>query len=77
MSHSVRDEVGPSLFRHILREIIDVDGTPAVLGVERGGEARLWLAEQSAYDVWQAQQRFKSAPMQVQPAPRIDSSVVA
>ncbi|MDO8412992.1 MAG: HigA family addiction module antitoxin, partial [Gallionellaceae bacterium] len=26
----------------------------AWLGVERGGEARLWLAEQSAYDLWQA-----------------------
>ncbi len=41
----------------------------AWLGVERGGEARLWLAEQSAYDVWQAAQRFKVKPMQVQPAP--------
>ena len=41
----------------------------AWLGVERGGEARLWLAEQSAYDVWQAEQRFKTAPMHVQPAP--------
>lgn len=41
----------------------------AWLGVERGGEARLWLAEQSAYDVWQAEQRFKAAPMHVQPAP--------
>ena len=41
----------------------------AWLGVERGGEARLWLAEQSAYDVWQAQQRFKAMPMRVQPAP--------
>jgi addiction module HigA family antidote len=41
----------------------------AWLGVDRGGEARLWLAEQSAYDVWQATQRFKAAPMQVQPAP--------
>ena len=40
----------------------------AWLGVARGGEARLWLAEQSAYDVWQAKQRFKAAPMQVQPA---------
>ncbi len=39
------------------------------LGVERGGEARLWLAEQSAYDVWQAAQRFKAKPMRVQPAP--------
>ena len=41
----------------------------AWLGVARGGEARLWLAEQSAYDVWQAKQRFKTVPMQVQAAP--------
>ena len=43
----------------------------AWLGVDRGGEARLWLAEQSAYDVWQAEQRFKAAPMRVQSAPRM------
>ena len=41
----------------------------AWLGVERGGAARVWLAQQSAYDVWQAQQRFKAAPMRVQAAP--------
>ena len=41
----------------------------AWLGVERGGEARLWLAQQSAYDVRQAQQRFMASPMRVQPAP--------
>ena len=41
----------------------------AWLGVARGGEARLWLAEQSAYDEWQARERFKAAPMHVQPAP--------
>jgi len=41
----------------------------AWLGKERGGEARLWLAEQNAYDIWQAQQRFAIAPMQVTPAP--------
>jgi antitoxin HigA-1 len=41
----------------------------AWLGVERGGEARLWLAEQSAYDVWQAQQRYAKTPMHVQMAP--------
>lgn len=40
----------------------------AWLGVKRGGDARLWLAEQAAYDVWQAQERFKAAPMRVQPA---------
>ena len=43
----------------------------AWLGVERGGDARVWLAEQSAYDMWQAQTRFKDKPMQVQPAPVI------
>ena len=43
----------------------------AWLGVERGGDARVWLAEQSAYDMWQAAQRFKAAPMHVQPAPAL------
>jgi antitoxin HigA-1 len=41
----------------------------AWLGVDRGGDARVWLAQQSAYDVWQAIQRFKTAPMRVQAAP--------
>ena len=40
----------------------------AWLGVARGGEARLWLAEQSAYNVWQAKQGFKTVPMHVQAA---------
>lgn len=31
----------------------------AWLGVERGGEARIWLAEQSAYDLWQVRKSFK------------------
>src|SRR5574340_1178784 len=44
----------------------------AWLGLERGGEARLWLAEQSAYDVWQAQQRFKAAPSTCNPRRPID-----
>jgi len=39
------------------------------LGPDCGGDARAWLAEQSAYDMWQAQQRFKIAPMRVKPAP--------
>ena len=43
----------------------------AWLGVERGGAARLWLAQQSAYDMWQAEQRFKAAPFYVQPAPQM------
>ena len=45
----------------------------AWLGLERGGDARVWLAEQSAYDVWQAQLRFKAKPMHVQPAPTMSA----
>jgi len=41
----------------------------AWLGVARGGDARLWLAQQSDYDVHQAELRFKTAPMRVQLAP--------
>ncbi len=43
----------------------------AWLGVARGGSARVWLAQQSAYDVWLAEQRFKTAPMRVQRAPAV------
>ncbi len=41
----------------------------AWLGLERGGDARLRLAEQSAYDLWRAAQRFKTTPLRVKPAP--------
>lgn len=41
----------------------------AWLGVERGGDARVWLAEQMAYDVWHAQQRMKAAKVKVKLAP--------
>lgn len=30
------------------------------LGVEHGGSADLWLAEQAAYDLWQARAKFKA-----------------
>lgn len=49
----------------------------AWLGVDRGGEARVWLAEQSAYDMWQAEQRFKVLPMHVQPAPAVQEAATA
>lgn len=42
----------------------------AWLGKERGGDARVWLAEQSAFDMWQAQQRLKDTPLNVQRAPK-------
>jgi addiction module HigA family antidote len=41
----------------------------AWLGIDRGGEARIWLAQQSAYDLWQADLRFKTKPMRVTRAP--------
>jgi antitoxin HigA-1 len=41
----------------------------AWLGVERGGDARVWLAEQTAFDIWQAQQRMKTGKVKVKPAP--------
>jgi antitoxin HigA-1 len=41
----------------------------AWLGPDRGGDARVWLALQSAYDVWQAKLRFKTIPMRVKVAP--------
>ncbi|OGT05944.1 MAG: addiction module antidote protein, HigA family [Gallionellales bacterium RBG_16_57_15] len=41
----------------------------AWLGKERGGHADAWIAEQCAYDMWQAEQRFKAAPLHVRPAP--------
>jgi len=47
----------------------------AWLGIQRGGDASLWLAEQSAYDVWQAEQRFKLALKYVQPAPAVAASL--
>lgn len=31
----------------------------AWLGKERGGDARVWLAEQSAHDLWQTKQRLQ------------------
>ena len=30
------------------------------LGVENGGSADVWLAEQAAYDLWQARSKFKA-----------------
>lgn len=30
------------------------------LGVEHGGSADLWLAEQAVYDLWQARAKFKA-----------------
>ena len=30
------------------------------LGVENGGSAELWLAEQASYDLWQARSKFNA-----------------
>jgi addiction module HigA family antidote len=41
----------------------------AWLGKERGGDARVWLAQQAAYDMWQAEQKMKKARTRIRPAP--------
>src|SRR5574343_1928832 len=41
----------------------------AWLGKDRGGDARLWLAQQAAYDMWQAGQETEESDIWVQPAP--------
>jgi antitoxin HigA-1 len=38
------------------------------LGVENGGRADLWMAEQASYDLWQARENFKP---KVQRAPAV------
>lgn len=37
----------------------------AWLGKENGGDARVWLAEQAAHELWQAEQAFKKARIRV------------
>jgi addiction module HigA family antidote len=38
----------------------------AWLGMNRGGSARVWLAGQAAYDLWQARQHLINELLQVQ-----------
>ena len=42
------------------------------LGVKRGGRADLWVAQQAAYDLWQARKagapKVRSAPPELEPA---------
>ena len=40
----------------------------AWLGEENGGSARLWLAQQSAYDEWQARKALKVRPLRIKRA---------
>ncbi len=40
----------------------------AWLGVERGGDAQLWMAEQAAYDMWQAREKFRQKSIRVERA---------
>lgn len=43
----------------------------AWLGKDRGGDTQVWLAEQTANDMWQAEQSLKDSPLNVQPAPKL------
>lgn len=38
------------------------------LGVERGGSADLWLAQQTAYDLWQVAQAHRKVLSKIKPA---------
>lgn len=40
----------------------------AWLGKDRGGHADAWIAEQRLYDMWQAEQRIKTNPLNVKRA---------
>ena len=42
------------------------------LGMERGGSAATWLAQQGAYDLWQAKQLSKKALAKVKHAPELE-----
>ncbi|HEX5362282.1 MAG TPA: HigA family addiction module antitoxin, partial [Fluviicoccus sp.] len=42
----------------------------AWLGMERGGDARVWLRMQADYDLWQAQQKVAAIPLNVIPLAR-------
>ncbi|MFO1199357.1 MAG: HigA family addiction module antitoxin [Burkholderiaceae bacterium] len=39
------------------------------LGRERGGDARAWLGQQMAYDLWQAERALKASRTRIRPAP--------
>ncbi len=65
---TLRDDVLPALGLSVTEAALRIE---AWLGVERGGEARLWLAEQGAYDMWQAQQRLRGKPLHVCRAPTV------
>ena len=45
----------------------------AWMGKERGGDARVWLAEQSAHDVWHTEQRLKAPRRMCNGRPRFKS----
>ncbi|PUE31557.1 HigA family addiction module antitoxin [Limnohabitans sp. Jir72] len=43
------------------------------LGKDRGGDARLWLGQQTAYDLWQTERDLKKKPLRVHRAPVLAS----
>jgi len=67
--------IKPSALSRVLHEHATISPEMALrieawLGVERGGRADIWLAGQTAYDLWQARKssgklRVKRAPAEV------------
>jgi addiction module HigA family antidote len=76
---TLRDDVLPALKLNVTEAARQLDVSRVALSRVLNGRAAIspemalrieaWLAEQSAYDIWQAAQRFKATPMHVQPAP--------
>ena len=46
----------------------------AWLGLDRGGSARAWIAQQVAFDMWQAEKLFKKSAKRVKPAPEMTAA---
>ena len=76
---TLRDDVLPALGLSVTQAALQLGISRVALSRMLNGHAGIspemslrleaWLAQQSAYDIWQAQQRFKFHPMRVQPAP--------
>jgi addiction module HigA family antidote len=63
--------ISRAMFSRVLNEHASITPEMALrleawLGVENGGRADAWLAQQSAYDLWQARQKWMKVKPQVE-----------
>ena len=72
---TLRDDVLPALGLSVTQASEQMAlRIEAWLGKDRGGDAQVWLAEQTAYDMWQTEQRLKDTPLKVQRAPKVQAA---